>query len=120
MVLQFPSHLWQELELDDARKQGWEKAMLLHRELDGCYVSENFYSPPSWTSEEEERLKPWEPFSNIRTFLGDDGEILFKILRITWGIEMRITYPSEGLDACHEDAIHVLLTNAFSYMDDTQ
>ena len=75
--------------------------------------------PGNWASAKEERFKPWEPFSEIQTFLGGNGVVLFKIVRIPWGIDVRIAYPSEQGDACQEEAMSVLLTNAFSLVDET-
>ena len=119
VVFQYPTNQWEEFPEVAAREQGYQKGMLIHGEIDGCLVSENFLSPPIWSSEVKESFKPWEPFSRIRTFIGDKGEWLFKIFRIGNGIDMRITYPSEQQDECHVEALKVIYTNAFSFVDGT-
>ncbi len=61
---------------------------------------------------------PWEEFPIIRTYLGADNELLFKIIRVGQ-VDVRITYPLSNQEKCHADAMQVLESFVISYVNQT-
>ncbi|NIM92171.1 MAG: hypothetical protein GTO18_00440 [Anaerolineales bacterium] len=121
VVFQYESHQWNEF----SKEEGYAMDILLdrgtglsHDELDGCVISGNFLSPPWWSSVEEENFMPWEPYPRVRTYFGNDGEWLFRIIRVGPS-DVRITYPSDFQDDCHREAMRVINTHVISHIDGT-
>jgi len=50
---------------------------------------------------------PWEKFPFIKTYLGEEGEVLFQVLRVG-SSDIRITYSSSKQKMCQDDAMTVI------------
>jgi hypothetical protein len=110
IVFPFPKNKWLQMIREGEIREGSSynpASILVHKVIIGCEVSENIGPMPIWSSMEEESDLFSDRYEFIKTYRGEEGELLFQIIMLPTA-EIRIEYSSGRQRECQMDAFAVV------------